>query len=85
MRTACEVDVPSDGARALELMDGSWSYDVAPYEELLLRAMEAEFAPFGVNASMLRNCRVGLVLASIQRCALPGICGEWQGFRLISR
>ncbi len=53
--TKYQADVPSDRARAWEFIDGSWAYDVERYTELLMRAVETVFTPFGVNASMLRS------------------------------
>jgi DNA polymerase elongation subunit (family B) len=53
--TEYQADVPSDRARAWEFIDGSWGYDVARYTELLMRAVESVFTPFGVSASMLRS------------------------------
>ncbi len=53
--TENQAAVPSDRARAWEFMDGSWAYDVERYTELLMRAVETVFVPFGVNASMLRS------------------------------
>ncbi len=53
--TEYQADVPSDRARAWEFMDGSWGYDLERYTELLMRAVETVFTPFGVNASMLRS------------------------------
>ena len=53
--TEYQAEVPSDRARAWEFIDGSWGYDVARYTELLMRAVETVFTPFGVSASMLRS------------------------------
>jgi hypothetical protein len=50
--TEYQADVPSDRARAWEFIDGSWGYDVARYTELLMRAVETVFVPFGVSASI---------------------------------
>lgn len=59
-KTACHApkyraDRPSGRARAWEFIDGSWGYDVARYTELLMRAVESVFTPFGITASMLRS------------------------------
>lgn len=55
VRTEYQADVPNDRARAWEFIDGSWGYDVERYTELLMRAVESVFVPFGVSASMLRS------------------------------
>ncbi len=49
------ADLGYDRARAWELSGDSTGYDVERYTELLLRAVETVFAPFGVNAKMLRD------------------------------
>lgn len=33
----------------------AWGYDVALYTELMMRAVESVFTPFGITASMLRS------------------------------
>jgi DNA polymerase elongation subunit (family B) len=47
--------VPSERVRAYTLLDGTCSYDVAKYSELLYKATESLLIHFGWNAQRLRE------------------------------
>jgi DNA polymerase-2 len=44
---------PSDRVRAIAGLDGTWSYDVSAYDDLLCKAALAVLAPLGVTAAEL--------------------------------
>jgi DNA polymerase II len=53
--TEYRAEAAVDRARAWEFIDGSWAYDAERYTELLMRAVETVFTPFGISAQMLRS------------------------------
>ena len=53
--TDIDADCPSDRVRAVAGLDGTWSYDVSAYDNLLLKAALVLLAPLGVTAISLRE------------------------------
>ncbi len=53
--TDADAACPSDRVRAVAGIDGTWSYDVEAYEELLLKAAAAVLTPLGVTMSSLED------------------------------
>ena len=53
--TAADAAYPSDRVRAVAGLDGTWSYDVSAYDNLLLKAALVLLAPFGVTAALLNE------------------------------
>lgn len=53
--TDADAAYPPDRARAVAGLDGSWSYDVSAYDNLLLRAALVLLAPLGVTATSLNE------------------------------
>ena len=53
--TDADAACPSDRARAVAGLDGTWSYDVSAYDNLLLKAALVLLTPLGVTAASLRS------------------------------
>ena len=53
--TAADAAYPSDRVRAVAGLDGTWSYDISAYDNLLLKAALVLLAPFGVTAALLNE------------------------------
>jgi DNA polymerase-2 len=53
--TDADAACPSDRVRAVAGLDGTWSYDVSAYDNLLLKAALVLLAPFGVTAALLNE------------------------------
>ena len=53
--TDADAAYPSDRVRAVAGLDGTWSYDVSAYDNLLLKAALVLLAPFGVTAALLNE------------------------------
>jgi hypothetical protein len=50
---------PPDRARAVAGLDGTWSYDVSAYDNLLLKAALVLLTPLGVTATSLNESTAG--------------------------
>lgn len=53
--TAADAAYPSDRVRAVAGLDGTWSYDISAYDNLLLKAALVLLAPFGMTAALLNE------------------------------
>jgi DNA polymerase elongation subunit (family B) len=51
--TDADAAYPPDRVRAVAGLDGTWSYDVSAYDQLLRKAVLAVLAPLGVTAAKL--------------------------------
>jgi DNA polymerase-2 len=57
--TDANAACPSDRVRAVAGLDGTWSYDVSAYDNLLLKAALALLTPLGVTATSLNEPTAG--------------------------
>jgi DNA polymerase elongation subunit (family B) len=53
--TDADATYPPDRVRAVAGLDGSWSYDISAYDDLLLRAALVLLMPLGVTAASLHE------------------------------
>jgi DNA polymerase elongation subunit (family B) len=53
--TDADAACPSDRVRAVAGIDGTWSYDVSAYDNLLLKAALVLLMPLGVTAGLLNT------------------------------
>ncbi|MDZ4857305.1 MAG: DNA polymerase domain-containing protein [Nitrospirota bacterium] len=53
--TDADAACPSDRARAVAGLNGTWSYDVSAYDHLLVKAAFVLLTPLGVTAASLRS------------------------------
>ena len=53
--TDADAACPSDRARAVAGLDGTWSYDVSAYDHLLVKAALVLLTPLGVTEASLRS------------------------------
>lgn len=53
--TDADAACPSDRVRAVAGLDGTWSYDVSAYDDLLVKAALVLLAPLGVTAALLNT------------------------------
>ena len=53
--TDADAAYPLDRARAVDGLDGTWSYDVSAYDNLLLKAILVLLTPLGVTATSLNE------------------------------
>jgi DNA polymerase-2 len=57
--TDADAAYPPDRARAVDGLDGAWSYDVSAYDNLLLKAILVLLTPLGVTATSLNESTAG--------------------------
>jgi DNA polymerase elongation subunit (family B) len=58
--TDTDAACPSDRVRAVAGLDGTWSYDVSAYDNLLLKTALLLLAPFDVTAALLNESTANL-------------------------
>jgi DNA polymerase-2 len=57
--TDANAACPADRVRAVAGLDGTWSYDVSAYDNLLLKAALVLLTPLGVTAALLNESTAG--------------------------
>jgi DNA polymerase-2 len=57
--TDANAACPADRVRAVARLDGTWSYDVSAYDDLLLKAALVLLTPLGVTATSLNESTAG--------------------------
>jgi DNA polymerase-2 len=57
--TDADAACPADRVRAVAGLDGTWSYDVSAYDNLLLKAVLVLLTPLGVTATSLNKSTAG--------------------------